>query len=227
MNILIIDDDAEIVNIITLTLRVGWPDAKVFSANTGNLGLGMVETESPDLVILDLGLPEISGFQVLHNLRLFSDIPVVILTASGEESNVVRALDMGANDYLTKPFRQMELLARLKSAARLLYHSTEFESCQRIGPFQFYPASRKIEHDGRTIRLTPSESLLLLHFVRNHDKALTHSCLAHCLWSQDYPGASNAIRVYVGNLRKKLERDYKQPEIIRTVPGIGYIFSQK
>ncbi len=222
MKILVIDDDEEIINIIKLTLRVGWPDAEMYSATTGGEGLEMVETQSPDLIILDLGLPDMSGFQVLQGIRQFTDIPVVILTVSSEEVKVVKGLEMGANDYLTKPFRQMELLARLKAASRSLYHPNVSEICQKIKDYNFFPSRHEVEYHGQTIHLTHTESTILAHLLRNQDKSVTYSSIAHMLWSHDYDGASDAIRVYVGKLRKKLEVDPTCPKLIITVPGVGY-----
>jgi DNA-binding response OmpR family regulator len=225
MKILVVDDDLDIVNIIALTLRVGWPEATVVSASTGYAGLEMTETESPNLVVLDLGLPDVSGFQVLRDIRSFSDVPVVILTVSGEEANVVRALDMGANDYLTKPFRQMELLARFKAAMRLLYHPNDLETCHNIGRYKFYPANHKIEHNGKSTNLTPTESAILLHLARNQGKAVSYDSIANKLWSCSYPGAASAIRVYIGHLRRKMGEDAIEPTTIRSVPGVGYILN--
>ena len=222
MKFLIIDDDEEIINIIGLTLRVGWPEVEVVSSRLGKRGINMVETESPDLVILDLGLPDSNGFEVLKAIRIFSDVPIVILTVSEQESDVVRGLELGANEYITKPFRQMELLARLKSVLRLLHSPEKTEECIRIGKINFYPSAQKIKNGGKNIPLTPTESTILLHLARNRGKTVTYASIAHKLWECDYPGSTDAIRVYIRNLRKKIEDEPKSPEIIITCSGAGY-----
>jgi two-component system KDP operon response regulator KdpE len=182
----------------------------------------MVETLSPDIIILDLGLPDMSGFQVLQSIRQFTDIPVVILTVSSEEVKVVKGLEMGANDYLTKPFRQMELLARLEAASRSLYHPNVSDICQKVGVYNFFPSRHEVEYRGKTIHLTHTESTILAHLLRNQNKSVTYSSIAHVLWSHEYDGAPDAIRVYLGNLRKKLEVDPTCPKLINTIPGVGY-----
>lgn len=225
MKILIIDDDEEIINVISLTLRVGWPEVEVISSRLGKRGLEMVETHSPDLVILDLGLPDTNGFDVLKGIRLFSDVPVVILTVSEQEADVVQGLEMGANEYITKPFRQMELLARLKSALRLLHSPEKTEECIKLGRLSFYPSARKIDCGGKPVNLTPTESTILLHLARNRGRTVTYASIAKKLWECDYPGSADAIRVYVRNLRKKIETDPACPRIIVTTPGTGYLLS--
>lgn len=225
MKILIIDDDEEIINVISLTLRVGWPEVEVISSRLGKRGLEMVETHSPDLVILDLGLPDTTGFEVLKGVRMFSDVPVVILTVSEQEADVVQGLEMGANEYINKPFRQMELLARLKSALRLLHSPEKTEECIKLGRLSFYPSARKIDCGGKPINLTPTESTILLHLARNRGRTVTYASISHKLWEYDYPGSADAIRVYIRNLRKKLELDPACPEMIVTSPGNGYMLT--
>jgi len=223
---LIIDDDEEIINIIGLTLRVGWPEVEVVSSRLGKRGINMVETESPDLVILDLGLPDSNGFEVLKAIRMFSDVPIVILTVSEQESDVVRGLELGANEYITKPFRQMELLARLKSVLRLLYSPEKTEEHIKINDCKFYPSALKLDTGNHCLTLTPTESTILLHLCRNRGKTVTYVSIANQLWGNDYPGSSDAIRVYIGNLRKKLEPDPAHPKMIITKPGVGYTLLQ-
>jgi DNA-binding response OmpR family regulator len=225
MKIIIIDDDEEIINVISLTLRVGWPDAEIMSARLGRHGLELVEAWLPDLVVLDLGLPDISGFEVLKSIRLFSDVPVVILTVSDQEYDVVQGLEMGANDYIKKPFRQMELLARLKAASKVLHSPEKLDECIKIGLYNFYPSLRKLKKDGRQINLTPTESTILLQLARNRGKTVTHESIAQKLWEGDYPGSIEAIRVYIGHLRKKIEAESNDPFIIMTNPGTGYYLS--
>jgi DNA-binding response OmpR family regulator len=224
MKILVIDDDPEITNIISLTLRVGWAEAEIISAHLGEEGLQMVEAQSPDIVILDLGLPDISGFEVLKGIRLFSNVPVLILTVSDEELNIVKTLELGANEYITKPFRQMEFLARLKSLAKKFHTGVDSET-YLIGQFSFHPSSLSLVSENKFIHLTPSESTILLQLVRNQGRAMTYSDIANRLWDRDYPGASDAIRVNIRNLRHKIEVNPSIPRIIITEPGVGYSLS--
>lgn len=225
--ILVIDDDEEVINIINLTFRVGWPEAAVISARLGGIGLELLEAELPNLVILDLGLPDMSGFAVLKDIRRFSDVPIVILTASEDEIDVVKGLELGANEYVVKPFRQMEFLARVKSAAGTLRKADAEEIYYNVGPFRFFPSLRKLESDSEHIMLTPTESTILLQLVRNKSKPVSYACIAQKLWVHDYPGAAEAIRVYVNNLRRKIESDPALPKFIVTVPGIGYSLSSR
>jgi two-component system KDP operon response regulator KdpE len=222
MKILVIDDDQEVLNIIGLTLRIAWPEASMITARLGKNGLELVGEEAPDLVVLDLGLPDMSGFDVLKEIRLFSDVPVVVLTVSNEEVNVVKGLEMGATEYIVKPFRQMELIARLKVATRVLNSVEPEEICYKFGSFLFYPSLRKLVSKDRTILLTPTESSIVLHLLRNKGNAVSYLSIADKLWGREYPGASDAIRVYIRNLRAKLEKSPADPQFILTKPGIGY-----
>jgi two-component system KDP operon response regulator KdpE len=222
MKVLLVDDDEEIINIVKLTFRVGWPEAEVIPERLGQRAIELTLSEVPDLVVLDLGLPDISGFEVLQEIRRFSDIPVVILTVSNDEVNVVRGLEMGATDYVVKPFRQMEFLARLKAASRSLQHLEPDDVYYKIGSYKFFPSARKLQSNGRKIMLTATESSLLLHLARNKGKPTSYQSIALKLWDHDYPGACEAIRVYIKNLRLKLETNPSSPGLIITAPGIGY-----
>jgi two-component system, OmpR family, response regulator VicR len=222
MKVLVVDDDEEIINIVKLTFRVGWPEAEVTAERLGQRGLERTESEAFHLIVLDLGLPDISGFEVLKKIRLFSDTPVVILTASSDEVNIVRGLEMGATDYVVKPFRQMEFLARLKAASRNLHRLEPEDLHYKIGSYRFFPSSRKIETNNKKIILTATESNLLLHLARNKGKPVTYNSIALKLWEHDYPGACESIRVYIKNLRLKLEPEPSNPVYILTAPGIGY-----
>jgi two-component system KDP operon response regulator KdpE len=166
-----------------------------------------------------------SGFEVLHSIRRFSDVPVMVLTVSEEEARVVKGLEMGANAYVIKPFRQMEFLARLKSAIGTLRNPEGNETQYKVGPFRFYPSLCRVESDNRTVSLTPAESTILLQLVRGGGKPVTLSSIAQKLWRQEYPGSRETIRVHVNNLRQKLEINPAEPKIIVTAPGIGYSLS--
>ncbi len=221
MKILIIEDDNTIVDNIALTFKVGWPEVNLVWTGLGEEGIDMVEKESPDLVILDLGLPDISGFEVLKKIRLFSNVPILILTVREDEAAVVKAFDLGVSEYVFKPFRQMEILARLKSLVNKNNPSL-MHSFQKYGPFEFNSSTHNVKYNGKIISLTKSEFLLLQHMAVNHGKIVTYSSIAENIWGMIYPGYEKAIRVYIRQLRKKIELNPDKPVIIITESKVGY-----
>ena len=224
MKILIIEDDAKIIESIRFVFQVGWPEAKVISTKHGEEGLEMIEKESPQLVILDLGLPDIEGFEVLKQIRLFSNIPVVILTVSGEEENIIKGLELGADEYITKPFKPLELIARVKKALKNhLVSQSGTEVSLDYGNLRIFLAAQKVQIDNQTIKLTSTESLILKYLASNAGMAVPNDALAEHIWGNIYPDCNKAIRVYIRQLRKKLEKDASNPQLIITRPGIGYM----
>ncbi|MBM3175990.1 MAG: response regulator transcription factor [Chloroflexi bacterium] len=225
MKVLIIEDDPEIVESISLAFRIRWPEAEVLSSRLGSKGIELVKNQPPDAVILDLGLPDMSGFEVLKQIRAFSSIPIIILTISSEESNVVKGLELGADDYVTKPFRQLELLARVKSMLR--HHGTpEDESPVVYGALRYHPAERQVALGQKEISLTRAESRIMQQLLRQQGRVVTHSCLAEALWGTSYPGAADSLKVHIRRLREKLEEDPGEPQLILTKPGVGYYLSK-
>jgi two-component system, OmpR family, response regulator VicR len=222
MKILIIEDDQQIVEAITLAFQIRWPEAKLVSSQQGEKGIELVENEKPDIVILDLGLPDINGYDVLKQIRLFSDIPILILTARTEESDIVKGLEWGADDYMIKPFRQLELLSRIKALTRRK-SNTDTESPLSIGPLSFNPVTGQLIFNQKEISLTPTEGRILHHLMRNAGQVVTHSSLADAVWGEDYPGAVDSLKVYIRRLREKLEIEPQQPQLIITKAGIGYL----
>jgi PAS domain S-box-containing protein len=219
--ILIIEDDQEIVDSISLAFDKDWPEVKLVSTGMGEEGIDLVETEAPDIVILDLGLPDLDGLDVLKSIRLFSSVPVVVLTVRGEERDVIRGLNCGANDYIAKPFRKSELLARLK--AQLRKQTPEDQEAPVVcGPLRLDPSTRQLTYGTREIGLTAIEGRLLEHLMRNAGQVTTYSRLTEAVWGEDHPGAIDSLRVYIGYLRAKLEMDARKPKIIRTRAGVGY-----
>jgi DNA-binding response OmpR family regulator len=224
MKILIIEDTASVVETISLALEMSWPEARIVSTPLGNRGIEMVETESPDVVILDLGLPDTSGFDVIKQVRLFSKVPILILTVYSEEADIVKALNYGADEYVTKPFKQLELVARIKALLRRSMLQTEDPI--RYGQLTLDPASCKLTRGKEEIRLTRTESLLLGSLMRNEGNVVPHSTLAEAVWGEDYPDAQNSLKVYIRYLREKLEKDPGRPQIILSRPGIGYYMAK-
>ena len=221
MTVLIIEDDREIIEVISLAFDIRWSGVKVVSTHLGEKGIGLVESEKPDIVILDLGLPDIGGFDVLKEIRAFSDVPVLILTVRGEEADVVKGLEWGADDYMVKPFRQMELLSRIRALTRRASPSGR-ETPLVYGELSFDPSTRQLIYGQREINLTRTEGIILHSLMRNAGRVVTHSALAEALWGEEYPDATGALKVYILRLRQKLEADPSQPKLIVAKPSIGY-----
>jgi DNA-binding response OmpR family regulator len=221
MKIVVIEDDIEIVDSVSLTIRMVWPESNIISTGLGKEGIDLVSNEKPDINILDLGLPDISGFEVLKQIRLFSVVPILVLTVRAEEQNVVKALEMGADEYIVKPFRQMEFLARLRLLLRK-HEPSYIKSRFSIGNWQFDHYNHKLIHNDKEVHLSNTESTILSHLFLNKRKVVTFSSLANILWEDEYPGCKDAIQVYIRRLRKKIEINASQPKIILTKTGIGY-----
>ncbi|MBI2288386.1 MAG: response regulator transcription factor [Chloroflexi bacterium] len=224
MKVLLIEDDREIIEAISLAFQIRWPEAKVVSTRLGKHGVELVETESPDIVILDLGLPDINGFEVLQQIRLFSHVPTIILTVRSDETDVVKGLEWGADDYITKPFRQMELLARVKALIRRRSPSEEEQLV--YGRLRLDVTTGQLYQDGKEIALTVTESHILGHLMRNGGRVVTHSSLAEAVWGDDYPGAADSLKVHIRRLREKIEATPGNPKIILTRPGVGYFLAK-
>ena len=224
MKVLIIEDDRDIVDAISLAFQIRWPEAKVVSTRLGKRGSEMVATESPDLVILDIGLPDTNGFDVLCQIRLFSRVPIIILTVKSDEKDIVRGLESGADEYIVKPFRQLELLARAKALIRRNNPAEE----QRVtfGQLSLDTVTGQLKYGERQIALTLTESRILAHLIRNASYVATHSSLAEAVWGSDYPGSADSLKVHIRRLREKIESDPSKPELIITKPGIGYFLAK-
>ncbi len=220
-SILIIDDEAQIRKLLTITLQSN--DYKVSEAATGKEGLCMVASHPPDLVLLDLGLPDENGQEVVKHLREWFSNPIIIISVQSSEGEIVRALDNGANDYVTKPFRTGELLARIRSALR----KATSESNSPVAQFHELSidfVSRVVKKDGITVKLTATEYSLLALFARNEGKVMTHQYLLNRVWGPAREDESQYLRVFVAQLRKKIETDPNRPVHILTESGVGYRF---
>jgi two-component system KDP operon response regulator KdpE len=225
MQILIIEDSPVIVETISLALEIRWPDVKISVTSTGEQGIEMTETESPDVIILDLGLPDISGFDVLKRIRLFSNIPIIILTARQDETDIVKGLEWGADDYMTKPFKQLELLARVQGAIRRYRHLNE--KVLVCGPLRLDPISLKLTLNGNEIKITRTEGLIMGHLMKNAGNVVTYSSLGEAMWGGDFPEASDSIKVHIRHLREKLETNPGKPKLIIIKPGMGYLLTKE
>jgi two-component system KDP operon response regulator KdpE len=220
MKVLIIEDDKEIVDAISLAFQIRWPEVKVASTRLGKRGVELVESEAPDIVILDLGLPDINGFEVLRQIRLFSSVPIIILTVRAEEADIVKGLEWGADDYIVKPFRQLELLARVRALIRR--RTPAEEETLAVGPLHLEATTGQLLYNSKEIALTITESRLLSHLMRNAGHVVTHSSLAEAVWGNDYPGATDSLKVHIRRLREKIEADPSHPQLILTKSGVGY-----
>jgi two-component system KDP operon response regulator KdpE len=225
MQILIIEDSPVIVETISLALEIRWPDVNISVTSTGEQGIEMTETESPDVIILDLGLPDISGFDVLKRIRLFSNIPIIILTARQDETDIVKGLEWGADDYMTKPFKQLELLARVQGAIRRYRHLNE--KVLVCGPLRLDPISLKLTLNGKEIKITRTEGLIMGHLMKNAGNVVTYSSLGEAMWGGDFPEASDSIKVHIRHLREKLETNPGKPKLIIIKPGMGYLLTKE
>ncbi len=222
--ILVIDDEAAIRKLLDITLQSN--GYTVVSAATAKQGLISVANHPPDLVVLDLGLPDENGHDVLVQLRKWFTSPVLILSAQANEEDIIRALDNGANDYLVKPFRTGELLARIRSALRGSI-SAENTPLLQTGNLQIDLLSRLVKKNDEILKLTATEYNLLSLFARNEGKVLTHQYLLKEIWGPGYINQSQYLRVFIAQIRKKIEDDPNHPEIIITESGIGYRFVMK
>lgn len=221
MKVLIIEDDREIVEVVSLAFKIRWPEVKLVSTHLGERGVELVESENPDVIILDLGLVDISGFEVLQQIRLFSAVPILILTVRSDEADIVKGLEWGADDYMVKPFRQLELLSRIRALTRRASPAAQ-ETSLVCGQLRFDPATRQLFYGDREIDLTRSEASILHHLMRNAGQVVTYSSLAEAVWGEDYPDATESLRVYIRRLREKLETEPGRPKIILTKTGVGY-----
>lgn len=221
LTVVLIEDDAEIVEAVTLTFKIRWAQSTFLSSPSGEEGISLVEKNNPDLVILDLGLPDTNGFNVLKEIRQFSHVPVIILTARGEEADIVRGLELGADEYIIKPFRQMELLARVKAILRR-HETSNDELPLTVGNMSIGPSVRDLNLNGRRINLTRTEGIVLSQLMRTVGHPVSHSTLAKALWGEEYPGAAESLKVYVRHLREKIEDNPSDPKLILTKIGAGY-----
>ncbi|HRG01936.1 MAG TPA: response regulator [Bacteroidia bacterium] len=221
IEILVIDDEPQIRKLLNITLQSN--DYKVKEAVNAREGLSMAANHPPDLILLDLGLPDESGHVVLEKLREWYTKPIIILSVQSSEEDIVKALDSGANDYLVKPFRTGELLARIRSLLRSL--SSESENPILISnDIHVDLYMRVVKKNNEAIKLTVTEYNLLSLLVKNQGKVLTHQYLLRAIWGPSYINQSQYLRVYIAQLRKKIENDINNPLHIITESGIGYRF---
>jgi len=218
-NALIIDDELQIRRLLRACLEGN--GYRVLEAGSGQEGITQVAQHPPDLVLLDLGLPDMDGVAVLKRIREWSQVPVVVLSVRDREEDKVSALDNGADDYITKPFSSAELLARLRVAQRHALPAGE-SPVFRSGPLEVDLTARIVKRDGQEVKLTATEYSLLRFFVRHAGKVLTHRQILTEVWGPGYVDQTHYLRVYMAHLREKLEIDSAKPRLFTTEPGVGY-----
>jgi two-component system KDP operon response regulator KdpE len=226
MKILIVDDEPDVIESVRLGFTLQWREVDVLGAGSGEAGLDAVEREHPDIVLLDVGLPDLDGFDVLRQIRAFSDVPVVMLTARDDSMDKVKGLELGADDYVTKPFNHLELMARVKAVLRRLEMPAPASRAPsfQAGDLEVDFARQEARLRGERLDLTPTEYKLLYHLVRNAGHILQHGTLLAKVWGREYVDEVDYIRVYVRRLRDKLGDDPDNPRYIRTERGLGYRF---
>jgi two-component system KDP operon response regulator KdpE len=217
--VVVCDDESQIRKILSISLESA--DYKVVEAENGKDAITQIATSHPQLVILDLGLPDRDGLSVLKEIRTWTSVPVIILSVKNSEEDIVKALDLGADDYLTKPFNTSELLARIRANIRRTIQGDE-ETVFQNGDLVIDLASRIVKKANNEIKLTNTEYLLLVLLAKNTDKVLTHRYILKEIWGPSAVENSQYLRVFIGQLRKKIEDDYSNPGIILTESGVGY-----
>ena len=223
--ILVVDDEPQLTRVLRTGLKSHGYDVR--AAADGIAGFEAFNDWHPDLVITDLAMPNVDGLELCRRLRAVSQVPIIVLSAKGEEKTKVEALDLGADDFITKPFGIDELLARVRASLRRSNARPSTETAQAVlesGDFRVDLEKREITVRDKQIHLTPKEFDLLVYFIKHSGKVLTHRTLLAALWGGNYVEQNEYLRVFVGNLRKKIEADASRPRYILTEPWIGYRF---
>ncbi len=226
MKVVVIDDAPDIIEVVSLCFQLRWSGTEVLEAGEGGKGLELIEAESPDVVILDINLPDMDGFQVIRELRRFSQVPVIMLTVKGEDTDIARGLELGADDYMVKPFSHIELIARVEAVLRRVRGQpvTSDERPFVSGKLSVDFASNEIKVDGELVKLTSTETKLLRHLIRNEGRLLSHDNLLSKVWGEGYHDTRDLLRVHIQHLRQKLGDSLDSPRIIVTEHGMGYKF---
>jgi len=218
--VLVIEDDTSLRRALRTSLKAR--GFEVLESPTAEEGLVLVADDRPDVVLLDLGLPDLDGIEALRRMRSFSDVPVVVLTARDRQQDKIEALDAGADDYVTKPFDVEEVLARVRATLRRVPQASSAPAVVHVDGLEVDLVRKQVRLDGDVVHLTKTELALLEQLATQPGKLLTHEYLLRQVWGRGYGSESNYLRVYVGQLRRKLGDDAANPRLIVTEPGIGY-----
>lgn len=220
--ILLIEDEPQMRRFLRITLQTH--EFRLIEAATGEEGLRQAATRNPDIVLLDLGLPDMEGLEVTKSFREWSSAPIIVISAREQEEDKIKALDAGADDYLTKPFGAGELIARIRVALRhrLMMQSGQTDPEFVLGDMRVDLANRRVFLKDKEIHLTPTEYRLLTVLIKNAGKVVTHAYLLKEVWGPPYTGQTEYVRVYMAQLRRKLEEDPARPKFFMNEPGVGY-----
>jgi two-component system KDP operon response regulator KdpE len=225
MKILVVDDDSRIRDALEVGMHLQWEDAEVLTAADGEAGLDAFFSEEPDVVLLDVTMPRMNGFEVLQAIRRVSDVPVIMLTARTDDVDQVRGLELGADDYVVKPFSHLALMARIRAVLRRAELPPPIQALPdfEAGDLAIHFQNQEVTVAGEKVRLTPVEYKLLYHLVRNAGHLLPHEALLSRVWGTDYEASPEYLKVFISRLRAKLRHD-GGPEYIETERGRGYRF---
>ncbi len=219
--VLLVEDEKQMRKLVTISLRAN--DYEVIEAETAEEGVKQAAAYTPDLVLLDLGLPDMDGFSVIKRIREWSAMPIIVISASGQEEKKVRALDEGADDYLTKPFGAAELMARIRVAIRHTARGPDSSAVVRVGDeIEIDLAKRLVQVRGAEVHLTPIEYKLITTLAKHAGMVITHRHLLEQVWGPGHAHQMQYLRVYMTQLRHKLEKNPARPEYLLTEPGVGY-----
>jgi two-component system, OmpR family, KDP operon response regulator KdpE len=222
LHILVVDDEPQITRVLRTSLSAQGYDIRV--ANSGEMALEIMKDWSPNMIITDLSMPSVDGVQLTRKVRAVSQVPILVLSVRDKEQQKVEALDAGADDYVTKPFGMNELLARVRANLRRVPAESDVDAVIEIGDFRIDTAAHKVFVKSREVRLTPKEFDLLLYLARRPGKVVNHRALLGAVWGGQSTEQVEYLRVFVGQLRKKLEQDASSPRYIMTEPWVGYRF---
>jgi two-component system KDP operon response regulator KdpE len=224
MRVLVVDDETRMIDFIRMNLEL--EGAKILAARNGVEALDQVRRHNPDLILLDIMMPQVDGYETLRMLREFSSIPVVMLTAKGEEEDIVKGLELGADDYITKPFGVRELVSRVKAVLRRIQSTTEHaQALLKIDDrLTIDFNNREVLIEGQRIKLRPTEYRMLYHLIENVGWTVPHEQLLAKVWGYEYRDETHYVRLYINYLREKIEKDPANPKYILTERGIGYRF---
>lgn len=228
--ILVADDDPQLLRLVTRNLQL--EGYETLSASDGQQALDLIETRMPDVLLLDVMMPRLDGFSVTERVRQYSVVPIIIVTARGQEQDKIHGLDLGADDYLTKPFSVEELLARVRAVLRrsqlgVAANEQGMRSTSTIGELTIDFAQHLVTMDGREVQLTPVEYRLLAYLVQNAGRVVTQDLLLEHVWGTEYMGESHLLQVNVNRLRRKLEADPAHPRYVLTKTGVGYLLANQ
>ncbi|MBI4850829.1 MAG: response regulator transcription factor [Acidobacteria bacterium] len=224
-SILVVDDEMQILRAMRASLSANGYEVR--TAKNGEEALVEIRKKAPDLVVLDLVMSDISGLEVCRRIREFSKTPIIILSAKGADQDKINALDLGADDYVTKPFNLELLLARIRAVLRRTSPNEQVETVLKVGEVIVDTESRKVIVEGREIKLTPKEFEVLRYLIIRAGKIVTHRALLQAIWGWEYSDQTEYLRVFVNQLRRKIEPDPHHPRYIMTEPWVGYRFAQE